>query len=149
MSKARLTYVVLGIFLILTGLAALITGMSGLGIVISILALAAGILILIAKPGVSNYIGWIVAAGYLILLGLTGVVNISFAGMGTVMAVLAIVAGVVLLISWPGFKHNIGFLLFCLWLILVGLTGLVSLGNLSVVLAVVALASGVLLILNE
>lgn len=149
MSKDRLTYVVLGIFLILSGLVTFVTGLGGIGIVISILALAAGILILVSRPGISSFAGWVLAAIYLILLGLTGIVDIGFDGLGTVMAVLAIAAGVVLLISWPGFSHHIGFLLFCVWLILVGLVGLVSLSGLGIVIAIVAISSGILMILNE
>jgi hypothetical protein len=54
MSKIRLTYVVLSIFLILTGLLAFLPGLGGLGIVISILAIAAGVLILVSMPGGSE-----------------------------------------------------------------------------------------------
>jgi hypothetical protein len=149
MSKERLSYVVLGIFLILSGLVSLVSGLGSLGIVVSILALAAGVLILIFRPGISIFTGWILAAIYLILLGLTGIINFGFAGMGTVMAILAIAAGIVLAIRWPGFRHHIGFLLFCVWLILLGLMGLIGLGGFGVIVAIVAIASGVLMILNE
>lgn len=149
MSKERLTYVVLSIFLILSGLVTFVSGLGSLGIVISILALAAGILILVARPDVSMYTGWVLAAIYLILLGLTGIVSFNFNGLGTIMAVLALAAGIILLVKWAGFRHHIGFLLFIVWLILVGLTGLVSLSGMGVVIAVVAIASGILMILNE
>jgi hypothetical protein len=149
MFNKRTTYVVLGIFLILTGLMSFVSGLGVLSIIAAILALAAGILILVKTPGLSNNIGWILAAVYLILVGLSGLVNFSFSGMGVMMAVLAIIAGVVLLIDWPGFSHHTGFILFCIWLILVGLTGLVSLADLSVVTAIIAIASGILMILKE
>ncbi len=149
MSKKRWTYIVLGIFLILSGLAALIAGFSGLGTIIAILAIAAGVMILIFYPDISNRIGWILAAIYLILRGLVGLISLGFSGLDMIMAVLAIAAGIILLIKLSGFSHHIGFLLFCVWLILVGLTGFVSLGNASVVIAIVAIASGVLMILNE
>jgi len=149
MFSERTTYVVLGIFLILTGLMSFVSGLGALSIIAAILALAAGILILVTTPGLSNNIGWILAAIYLIMLGLSGLANFSFSGMGTIMAVVAIAAGVVLLIGWPGFSHHIGFILFCIWLILVGLTRLISLGDFSVVAAVIAMASGILMILDE
>ena len=149
MLSKRSTYIVLGIYLILTGLLNFIPGLSALTIVAAILALAVGILILITSPGISKRLGWILAAIYLILSGLTGIVNFSFSGMGIVMAVLAIAGGIVLLIGWPGFRHHIGFILFCVWLILVGLIGLVSLANLSLAFAIVAIASGILMIINE
>jgi len=130
MFNKRTTYVVLGIFLILTGLMSFVSGLGVLSIIAAILALAAGILILVKTPGLSNNIGWILAAVYLILVGLSGLVNFSFSGMGVMMAVLAIIAGVVLLIDWPGFSHHTG-------------------SDLSVVTAIIAIASGILMILKE
>ena len=149
MSKERLMYVVLGIFLILAGLAVFIPGLSALGIVIAVLALIAGILILVAKPGISVFAGWVLAAIYLILVGLTALVNLGFSWLGMVMAILALVAGIVLVIKWAGFKKHLGFLLFILWLILTGLAGLLGLGSLGTVIAIVAVASGILMILNQ
>ncbi|MFW5713653.1 MAG: hypothetical protein ACOCYU_03195 [Brevefilum sp.] len=149
MFTKRNTYIVLGIFLILTGLMSFISGLGALRIIVAILALAAGIMILISTPGVSNNIGWILAAIYLIMVGLTGLVDLSFSGMGTIMGILAMAAGVVLLIGWPGFSHHVGFILFCVWLILVGLARLVGLGDISIVSAIIAIASGILIILNE
>jgi hypothetical protein len=149
MDRERLTYIVLGAFLILTGLMGFIAAISGLGTVIAILAIAAGVLIIIFHPDISIRIGWILAAAYLILRGLNGLITLSFSGLGTLMAVLALAAGIVLLIKSPGLKHHIGFLLFCIWLILIGLAGLVSLGGLGVVVGIVAIAAGILIILNE
>lgn len=149
MLSKRTTYVVLGIFLILTGLLEMITSLSVLGQIRSILALVAGILILAAKPGISNKTGWIIAAIYLIGLGLSGLMAFSFSGMGMVMAVLAITAGAVLFMGWPGFSHHLGFILFCGWLILVGLAQLAYLRGLGTIIAVTAIVSGTLLILNE
>ena len=149
MFSERMTYVVLGIFLILTGLISFISGLGALSIVTAVLALAAGILILVTTPGISNKVGWILAAVYLIVLGLTGLVDFTFSGMNLMMAVLAIASGVVLLAGWPGFSHHIGFILFSGWLILVGLTRLVSLGEVTIVTAIIAIASGILLILDE
>lgn len=148
MSRERLLYVLLGIFLILTGLTAFVSGLNILGIVISILALTVGILIFIAHPDISIFIGWILVSAYLILLGLSGIASLSFSGMGTIMAILAIAAGVVLLVGAPGLRHHFGFLLFCIWLIFVGVTSLFGFGNVETISAIIALVSGVLMIVN-
>ncbi len=145
----RITYVVLGIFLILTGLMNFIPGLSELGFIVSILALVAGALVLFSRPGLSNFIGWILAAVYLIALGLKDIAGLNFQGMDMIMAIVALAAGILFLIRAPRFKQHIGFLLFCVWLLLVGLSGLLNLGQFEVVVAVVAVASGVLMIINE
>ena len=149
MLTKRLTFILLAVFLILAGLAGFVSALSGLNILIAILALAAGILILVKSPGISYSYGWIAAAIYLILRGLLGIVDFGFSGMGTIMAILALAAGVLLLIKFPGMKNHIGFLLFCAWLLLVGLTGLISLGNLGIIVSLVALSSGILLLLDK
>ena len=149
MIKKKLTVIVIGVFLILSGLVGLIPGIGILGLVIAILALAAGVLILLYGPGVSSRIGWMIAAVYLIAKGLTSILSLSFTGMGVVLAILALAAGVLLLISGLKIKGNIGYLLFFIWLVLVGLAGLVSLGQIGMVIDIVALVAGILLIMNK
>jgi hypothetical protein len=149
MGKERLMYIVLGLFLILSGLAVFIPGLSALGVVIAVLALVAGVLIVVAKPGISIFAGWVLAAIYLVLVGLSGLVSLGFSWLGTVMAILALVAGIVLVLKWGGFKKHFGFLLFIVWLILTGLVGLFGWGGMGTVIAIVAAASGLLMILNQ
>jgi hypothetical protein len=148
MSKNKLTVIVLGAFLILSGLVGLVGGLGGLGLVIAILAIAAGILLLLFTPGVSNRIGWVLAAIYLLVIGLIGLLNFSFPSMGIVLAILALAAGILLIIQMGRIKGSVGYLLFYIWLILVGLVGLVSLGPLGMVIDLVALAAGILIILG-
>ncbi len=148
MSRERLMYILLGVFLILTGLVAFISGFTALGLFIAILALTVGVMIFIAHPDISIFIGWILVAAYLLLLGLSGIANLSFSGMAMIMNILAIAAGIVLLIGSPGFRHHIGFLLFCFWLIFVGFAGLFGFGNVDFIISIIAIASGVLLIVN-
>jgi hypothetical protein len=142
-------YVLLGVLLILTGLIAVVPSLGVLDIVIAVLALVVGVLIFVARPDISVFTGWALAGVYFILVGLQGVISFSFSSIGIIKAILALAAGVLLLVGWPKFRHHIGFFLFALWLVLVGLTGLVSLGGLGIVIAVIAMASGVLMILNE
>ena len=148
MSKKKITIVVLGAFLILAGLAGLIGGLGSFGVVIPILALAAGILLLLFTPGISINIGWILAAAYVILYGLNGIINLSFTGLDLIMNILALVAGILLLIRMPKIRKNIGFLLFFIWLILVGLIGLIGLGLLGLILPIVAIGAGILMVLG-
>ncbi len=149
MSRERIMYVLLGAFLILAGLVAIVPSLGALDIVIAVLALIVGILIFVTHPGISIFTGWALAGVYFILIGLQGVIHFGFSSVGIIRSILALAAGVVLLVGWPKFSHHIGFFLFALWLVLVGLTGLVGLAGFGIVTAVVAIASGVLLILNE
>jgi len=138
----------LGAFLILVGLAGLISGLGGLGLVVAILSLAAGVLLFVFTPGISMNIGWILAALYLIIDGLVGLISFSFSSLGVILAILALAAGFLLLVQMPKITRNIGYFLFFIWLILVGLMGLVGLGALGTVVPIVALAAGILLILG-
>lgn len=47
------------------------------------------------------------------------------------------------------FNKNIGFLLLAIWLILSGLSAFISMGNLAVILAILAIAAGVFILLNR
>ena len=47
------------------------------------------------------------------------------------------------------FTKNIGFLLLAIWLILTGLSAFMSLGNLAVILAILALAAGIFILLGR
>jgi hypothetical protein len=148
MSRIKLTTLVLGAFLVLSGLAGLVSGLGGLGLVTAILAVAAGVLILAYTPGVSFRIGWLLAAIYLIIYGLANILSFSFSGMGTIMAILALAAGVLLLIRMGKVLARFGYLLFFIWLILVGLVALVSLGPLGILIDIIALVAGILIIVG-
>jgi len=74
--------------------------------------------------------------------------DFSFSGLGTIMAILALAAGVLLQIRMGKSRANIGYLLFFIWLILVGLVALVSLGPLGIVIDILALAAGILIIIG-
>jgi hypothetical protein len=149
MGLKKMVFIVLGAYLILSGLLGLFAGLGQLGIIVAILAIAAGVLIIVSTPGISNFVGWILAAAYLILLGLMEVIGFSFSGIGLVMAILALVAGVLLLIKMPKIASNIGFFLFCVWLILVGISGLINLGQLGEIISLAAIISGILMILDK
>jgi hypothetical protein len=47
------------------------------------------------------------------------------------------------------FNRNIGFLLLALWLILTGLSAFVTVGDLGVILALLAIAAGVFILIGR
>ena len=47
------------------------------------------------------------------------------------------------------FNKNIGFLLLAIWLILTGLSAFVSLGGLSVILALLAIGAGIFILIGR
>jgi hypothetical protein len=93
--------ILLGIWLALTGLVSL-TGLSfnGLGTILALLALAAGILLLIEGRGrrLTHNLGVLLLAIWLILTGAIALLGLSFPAAGTIAAILAIAAGVLLLL---------------------------------------------------
>ncbi len=150
MKKGRLANLILAIFLIAYGLLALISGLGSLAIVVDILAIAAGVLILILHgKRIKKQLGWLLSSIYLIVLGLMGLLSFSFNGLDVIMAVLAIAAGVVFIITEKKITKNLGLLLFAIFLIAVGLLHFVSFGNLDIVLNILAIAAGVLLLIGK
>jgi len=47
------------------------------------------------------------------------------------------------------FNGNIGFLLLAIWLILTGLSAFVSMGDLGVILALLAIAAGIFILISR
>ncbi len=67
--------------------------------ILAVVALAAGVLILLAgRGGVSAKLGTILLAVWLIVTGLLDLTNFHFAGSGIVLAILALAAGVLILL---------------------------------------------------
>jgi hypothetical protein len=89
----------LAIWLVVTGLVAL-TGLSfaGMGVVLSLLAIAAGVLLLVegGPRRLTQNVGILLLAAWLILGGAATLLDFSFAAGSTLLALLAIAAGVVL-----------------------------------------------------
>lgn len=98
-------------------------------------------------------LGIILLSIWLILTGLLPLLNINFPASGTILALLAVAAGVLLLLPLrrSRLSKNLGMLLLGVWLIL---TGLLSLLNFTfpasgTILALLAVAAGVLLLLRR
>ena len=98
-------------------------------------------------------LGWILLAIWLIAKGLVSLLGINIPGGDVVLGVLAIAAGVLMLLGYRTikFKGNLGMLLLGIWLIASGLLSLLSLNfpALGLILAVLAVAAGVLLLLKR
>ena len=98
-------------------------------------------------------LGNILLAVWLILEGLISLLNLSFSGSDLIMAILAIAAGVMLILGRGNikFSRNLGILLLSIWLILFGLLPLIGISFSAdyIVLGVLAIAAGVLLLLNR
>lgn len=145
MINKKLTYIVLAIFLILIGLISFLPSFDSISFLIPILAIAAAILIFIATPKISLYAGWILTGVYLLLTGLIGLINFSFSGLGVIMAILALISGILLISRLTKIGKHVGILLLSCWLILVGATRLLGFSSLDTIIAGFALAAGVML----
>ena len=97
------------------------------------------------NPGIILLSVWLIASG------LFTVLRISFTGSGVVLAILAIAAGVVILLQGKSLPARIGIILLSIWLIIGGLLSLLHTGfpGSGIALAVLAIAAGVLILLSR
>jgi hypothetical protein len=148
----NLGLLLLAIWLIIWGLASLISLGGVLGIVADILAIAAGVVILIVWRSWATRIGMLLLGIWLTVSALLSLLSFGFPGSGVVLAVLALAAGVVILIERRGgLRSSIGMILLCVLLILIGLLGLLNTGfpSSGTIWAVLAIVAGVLLLLKQ
>jgi hypothetical protein len=157
MSKhVRPNYLLLAIWLIVTGG----TGLLGIGhpiitLALEILAVVTGIVILVELGGMSRYerLGMIFLAIWLILTGVLPIIGVGIPYSGTIMIVLAILAGVLLLVGIKGKKTaaKLGIILLAIWLIataVLPLLGVVLVAR-GVILAALAVIAGILIIVGK
>lgn len=99
----------------------------------------------------SKKLGVILLAVWLIASGLMSLLSISFPASGVILAILAIAAGIVLLLRPGSLPGRIGVILLAIWLIVSGLMSVVSINfpSSGVVLALVGIAAGVLILLER
>jgi hypothetical protein len=100
-----------------------------------------------------NSIGMFVLAIYLVAQGLVSLFRVNNPTLVLALPILAILAGVLLLLRIRDSKPavNLGFLLLSVWLILTGIVPLLNVGSLeiSLVLAVLGLAAGILILVGQ
>jgi hypothetical protein len=93
-----------------------------------------------------------VLAIWLILFGLVDLVNLNIPSSDLLLAIIAIIAGVLIFLEIRAVpSKHIGRVLLAIWLVLTGLFALLSISfpSQGIVMAVLALASGVLLLLGR
>jgi len=94
--------ILLGIWLVLSGLVHLgAVSFSNGGKILAVLGIAAGILIVIADRNekLASKTGSILLGAWLVAGGLMSLFNLSFSGIGVLYAVLAVAAGIMVLVS--------------------------------------------------
>jgi len=94
----------------------------------------------------------ILVAVWLIATGLFSLVKVPFQGIDILLAVIAIAAGVLLLLTGRGKKSGRwGSILLAVWLIASGVIALThfSFNGIDLVMAILAIAAGILLLLNR
>jgi UPF0716 family protein affecting phage T7 exclusion len=100
MQSRNLGAILLGIWLILTGLLPLVTiQVPGAEIVLAILAIAAGALLLLRPGQISRTLGVILLCAWLILSGLVAITSFAIPGGALVLGLLAIAAGILILLG--------------------------------------------------
>lgn len=102
MKTDKLGAVLLAVWLIFTGLIGLLSlSFNGIEVVMGVLALAAGVLLLLGGTRIkaSAQWGFWVLSAWLILQGVFVLFNLSFAGNEVLLAVLALVAGALILLE--------------------------------------------------
>lgn len=101
----------------------------------------------------SNNLGMLLLGIWLILTGSLPLLNLNFAASGTLLAILAVAAGVLILLPMRKMRlsKNLGMLLLGIWLILTGLLPLLNLNfpASGPILAILAVAAGVLIVLGQ
>ncbi len=97
----RIAITLLAVWLVLTGLLALVpVSFPQAGLVLGLLALAAGLLLLLDQRGgrASGQVGFILLGVWLVLQGLLPLVNITIPSIDIILALLALAAGVFILL---------------------------------------------------
>ena len=94
----------------------------------------------------------ILLAVWLIATGLVSLVDFTFSGLGAILAVIAIAAGVLMLVGGRGRGGGmLGTILLAAWLIATGLIALTgfSFNGIAVVMGILAIAAGALILLKR
>jgi hypothetical protein len=160
----------LAIWLILISLLPLLgVGFAGLAVILDLLAIAAGAFIILEPTrrsrrlglmGLNRNPGMLLLGIWLILAGLLPLLGIVAPGIDVVLAVLAIAAGILVLLEparmSAGFSslaltRSAGMIVLGVWLILTGLLAIVSITfpSRGIVLELLALVAGILILLGR
>ncbi len=151
----NLGLVLLGLWLILIGLTRLLAiVMSTGGLLLGLLAIAAGGVLLWSGVGSRpRSFGFMLLGAWLVLNGLVQITPLQVPGVGVILGLLAISAGIVMLMGVRGrvFRQHPGISLLAAWLIISGLLELVTfrLPVLGELLAFLVLVAGFFILLER
>ena len=143
-----------GLWLVLAGLFALLAvRVTGSSLILDLLSVAAGALLLLSTSSTGHRNpGFLLLAIWLIAQGLLGLLPLRIPGIGPVLDLIALGAGVLLLVGARGrsVSRYPGTLLLSIWLIATGLLGLFggSVAGLVSILALVSIIAGILILLG-
>ena len=155
MAKSKKTgMLLLGILLIALGVLSLVaTRITGLGLVLQIFSIVTGVVIIIALGRVKGFgeIGMLLLGIWLVLGGLLPLLGISFGTLGLIMTILAVAAGVLILIAlnWGKITKNIGKLLLGIFLIITGLSTVAGIAAGAMVAPVLAIVAGIFILIER
>ncbi len=99
----------------------------------------------------SRNLGAVLLGIWLILAGLVPLTGLRFPAYEVVMALLAVAAGILILVGPIRFRRSLGAILLAVWLILQGLLPLLGLSipNVTLLLDLLAIAAGALVLLGS
>jgi hypothetical protein len=98
-----------------------------------------------------GYWGYILLAIWLILSSLVNLFHISLQNIAIILPLLSLIAGILIFIGGLNnkFKNNLGGLFLSIWLIIEGLQSFVHIGNVNMVLAILAIIAGILMLIKK
>ncbi len=101
--------------------------------------------------GLTKRLAMLLLSVWLIASGLLSVADIGFQGATLILDLLAMAAGILILLQWESWSAKIGMILLGAWLVAQGLLGLlpISIQSIDVILGLAALAAGILILLKR
>jgi hypothetical protein len=150
----RLGFVVTATYLIVEGVINLVDANIRIpSIVVSLLAIAAGGILLLSLSGRRDrHLGVLLLGVWLVLRGIIPLINLNFTGLSLIMGILALLAGVFILVSQVREKRRgLGYLLLAIWLLLFGALSVFtfSFQYQALVLAILAIGAGILILIRR
>lgn len=97
----------------------------------------------------TDNLGLLLLGIWLILTGLLPLINLNIPAISLILNLLAVAAGVFLLLRPARVNRNIGVILLAVWLIATGLLPLLNLAIPGIVLSLLAIGAGILILLGR
>jgi hypothetical protein len=97
----------------------------------------------------TDNLGLLLLGIWLIATGLLPLINLNIPALGLILGILAIAAGVLIILRPAKVSRNIGVILLSVWLIATGLLPILNLVIPAIVLSLVAIVAGILILLGR